>query len=397
MMKKSIALILLLLILTACGKPAPLAETTLSADEQQAILEANRSLWAFDEGEYAPDWYYTFADLDHNGLMEVISASTQGSGIFTYAHFYEVLPDGSGVKNLYHADGEIEGPDDWPEVILESIPCYYDRAEDRYYYVCTNVVRDGAAHGMTQFAALCLKDGTAEWEYLAAMDIRQTENGEQTEFTDGAGNPISERDYNTAVERRFTGMEQSELRPDWIAVTAEESLPFAAENGRQDGERFEAVIILEGMEETVHYEHMRNDTIGFEMDYDYESFVRVSEADREIIISIYEDLQDPGNYLELTSSTEDIETVAAAVRETLSEEYDLLESSRVLDGAGSCIRIEASEIKGTGRMADHLQVVYLIPAFDGCRIATAHYTIEAAEGYGRRFSYMLNTLTVIER
>ena len=51
-------------------------------------------------------------------------------------------------------------------------------------------------------------------------------------------------------------------------------------SGRQDGERFESVIILEGMEETVKYEHVRNSAIGFEMDYDYESLVRRSEADR---------------------------------------------------------------------------------------------------------------------
>ena len=36
---------------------------------------------------------------------------------------------------------------------------------------------------------------------------------------------------------------------------------------RQDGERFEEVIILEGMEETVHYEHVRNEALGLEMDY----------------------------------------------------------------------------------------------------------------------------------
>ena len=49
---------------------------------------------------------------------------------------------------------------------------------------------------------------------------------------------------------------------------------------RQNGERFETVIILEGMEEKVNYEHIRNDTLGIEMDYDYESFVRYSEPDR---------------------------------------------------------------------------------------------------------------------
>ena len=159
-MRKTIGIILLLcmLMLTACGQTVPVAEpqqesgnvqapgsgseipaaeTPLapqlpSVEEQRSILEANRSLWAFDEGDYAPDWYYTFTDLDHNGLLEVISASTQGSGIFTYAHYYEVLPDGSGVKNLYHANVEIEGPDDWPEIIRDSLPCWHDSAADRY-------------------------------------------------------------------------------------------------------------------------------------------------------------------------------------------------------------------------------------------------------------------------
>jgi hypothetical protein len=176
----------------------PAAQNVLPAEEQRRILEENRSLWTFDEGEYSPDWYYTFTDLDHNGLLEVLSASTQGSGIFTYAHFYEVLPDGSGIRNLYHADVEIQVPDDWPEIILETIPCYYDKASDRYYYICTNSTRDGAAHAVSRIAALCLKDGAAEWEYLASMETQVTEDGKQESWLDSSGNPITEEDYNRA-------------------------------------------------------------------------------------------------------------------------------------------------------------------------------------------------------
>ncbi len=201
-----------------------------SAEEQKRILVEKRSLWAFDEGEYAPDWYYTFTDLDHNGLLEVLSASTQGSGVFTYVHFYEVLPDGSGVRNLYHADEEIEGPDDWPEIIRDSLPCYYDRAADRYYYVCANDIRDGAAHSMSQLAALCLKAGVAEWEYLTSVDIQWTEAGEQKTYMDSAGNPISEQDFDSAVERRFAGMEKSELKLNWIAVTPPAAAEVSTEN-----------------------------------------------------------------------------------------------------------------------------------------------------------------------
>ena len=171
----------------------------------------------------------------------------------------------------------------------------------------------------------------------------------------------------------------------------------AAEPGRQDGERFETVILLEGMEETVHYEHVRNETLGFEMDYDYESFVRQTEADRECFLSCWDDAANPENYLELSCDTGNAELVASAIQAALSDEYDLLVETYPLDRAGSCIRIEASELKGQGVMPQQLQVVYVIPAADGCRIARAHYAREAAEGFGRRFDSMLNTLTVIER
>ena len=165
--------------------------------------------------------------------------------------------------------------------------------------------------------------------------------------------------------------------------------------GRQDGDRFEAVIILEGMEETVKYEHVRNDRIGFEMDYDYELFERHSESDREWFGSCYDDPANSENYLEVTRSEKDADTAAASIGEMLSAEYDIIRESFALDHAEGCIRIDASEAKGGMGTPDLLQMVYIIPAPDGCRIATAHYSFESAEGFGRRFQYFMNTFSVI--
>ena len=177
-----------------------------------------------------------------------------------------------------------------------------------------------------------------------------------------------------------------------IETPAPSSVP-----GRQDGERFEDVIILEGMEETVKYEHVVNKTVGIEMDYDYESFLRRSEADRERFVSVWDNAANPENWLEVTYSAESAAAAEASISETLSQEYELLKETRTLDRAGDCVRIEASVIKGTNNMAPQIQTVYIIPAPDGCRIATAHCAIEASEGFGRRFAYMLNTLSVISR
>ena len=181
-----------------------------------------------------------------------------------------------------------------------------------------------------------------------------------------------------------------------VSTAAPAETPAAAVE-RRDGERFEETILLEGMEETVQYEHVKNDTIGVELDYDYELFVRYSEADRECFVSAYDQPDAPENYLELTYRAEDAETVSAIVSSALSNEYDIIREIFRLDRAGSCIRIDASNVRDNGGAPDLLQMVYIIPAADGCRVATAHYTFESAEGFGRRFAYMMNTLAVIDR
>jgi hypothetical protein len=164
---------------------------------------------------------------------------------------------------------------------------------------------------------------------------------------------------------------------------------------RQDGERYDAVIYIEGMEETVPYEHIRNESLGIEMDYDYELFERHSAPDSECFICVY-DPEQPENYLEVTRSAQDAETAAAAIGEALSKDYEISSAPYTLDSAGECIRIDASADVGGLTMPDQLQLVYIIPAADGCRIVTAHYAIEGADGFGKRFSSMAHTLSVID-
>ena len=90
-------------------------------------------------------------------------------------------------------------------------------------------------------------------------------------------------------------------------------------------------------------------------------------------------------------------TVYLAAGETLSADYEIVTEPWELDRAGSCIRIDASEVKGGGYMPDLLQTVYIIPARDGSRISAAHCTAESAEGFGRRVAYMMDTLAVVDR
>ena len=180
-------------------------------------------------------------------------------------------------------------------------------------------------------------------------------------------------------------------------IIVEETPETLTQDERQDGERFEAVIMMEGMEETVRYEHIRREDLGFAMDYDYENFVRQSEGERERFVSDWDDPAAPENYLEVSYDTGNPDLVADAISATLSQEYDLLSDERELDNSVKCLRIEASVIKGTNQMADRIQEIYIIPAGSGSIVARAYYAIEGAEGFGRRFAYMVRTLNTLER
>ena len=169
------------------------------------------------------------------------------------------------------------------------------------------------------------------------------------------------------------------------------------EPSRQDGERFDDVLSIEGMEETVHYEHLRNEALGFEMDYDYENFLRQSAADRERFVSVWDNAEDPENYLDVMHSTDDAETAAAAVSETLSQDYTINRASVELVRVGTCIRIGASETKEGSYTPEHLQMVYIVPASDGCVIGWVHHGLDSADGFGRRFDAMMQSLSLLDR
>ena len=206
-------------------------------------------------------------------------------------------------------------------------------------------------------------------------------------WKDAAAPKVALLEANTVFFDMDTFLPILKTEGDWILVSLRGAAGWiCVGGGRQDGEQFEKTILLEGMEETVRYEHAAN-SAGFELDYEYESLLRYSEENREVFISRWDDLSNPENYLIVEYHPADADSTVAAVRAALSNDYDITVESCELNGAGSCVRIDASQ--GT-----LLRTVYVIPAADGSIVAEAHYTLESAEGFGARFNQMVQGLTV---
>jgi hypothetical protein len=169
--------------------------------------------------------------------------------MYTYGNLWEVLPDGSGIVNCYHKNVEIEGPDDWPEIILESLPCFYDPVTDCYCYPCEGITKSGYDYQYYAWYALCLKEGAAEWEFLASKSVEWLDGGAASKVIceDAQGNSITEQEYDTAVERRFAGMEETELKLDWTMV----EIPWEEEHSSLFEEGPAVVITKNPTSETV--------------------------------------------------------------------------------------------------------------------------------------------------
>lgn len=172
--------------------------------------------------------------------------------------------------------------------------------------------------------------------------------------------------------------------------------PQSATPGRQDGERFETTVIVEGMEETVSYEHIRNEALGFELDYDYEILERRTEADREVFLALGEDPEDPWNYFEIRRTAGNADSVAAELSANFSDAYDTVSAAPfTFSGAGACTCIDVSGAKDGKAPAGSLLTVYVIPANGSCLVALVRCTFESAGGFGVRANAILNTLTLI--
>ncbi len=235
-MKRPLSLVfclLCLLALAGCGfgkpasaapsaAPVPAAPTPLPEQDQRTILLYNRAAW---EKDYYADWGYTFTDLDRNGRLEVITASLQGSGLYTYAEVLELSADGT-VLELREPVNAGEGFS-WPDIITDSLPGWRDPASGRCTYVCEDIVRDGAAHYLFSKVSISLHDGLLELTPIAFRDEAYTEIGgtPTVSCSDAAGNPISEEDYAAAAERLFAGWEPIRLDLDWTMIPMPEPEP----------------------------------------------------------------------------------------------------------------------------------------------------------------------------
>ena len=226
-MKKIVLLFSLLFLLctsmTVQAEPDPYTRLDLIAD--------NVSLWK--QEEVFGLWGYAVTDLDRNGRPEIISASLQGTGMYTYIIIFEAAPEGNSLTEI------IQDRDPYasaPDIMVNSTEAYYDPEADIYYYIFDDGIRNGYAELYENKRAVYIKDGIWKEIPLANKATFFTDMDNFTvSYSDPDGNPISEIQYETAAETFFSGITPAEVCFNWQMMS---TVTFA---GLDHGELLESL------------------------------------------------------------------------------------------------------------------------------------------------------------
>ena len=100
---------------TPTPTPAP-TPTPMPDSDQRALIERSRNVWE-PNLEYET-WFSAITDLDANGRLEILLASLQGTGLYTWVNVWEVNENYTGLTLCEDNTGEGEA---WPDIIKDTM------------------------------------------------------------------------------------------------------------------------------------------------------------------------------------------------------------------------------------------------------------------------------------
>lgn len=191
-------------------------------DSQLQLIAANAAVWMGDTELTAEPYFYAVTDFDQNGRLEIVQSSCQGTGLYTYTQMWEVNGDTTELAPCQFSAPE---GDSQPDIIADPDKVYFDEANNRYFYIFSDDIRNGAAEHYRSWIAFSLQDGVVETSLLAqSHSIYSSDSSVATTYTDAAGNDIDEDAYNVAAENVFADLAPMNATIGWTDYTVSEQL-----------------------------------------------------------------------------------------------------------------------------------------------------------------------------
>ena len=214
MKTKSILSILLTLamLLTLCAGASAFADDTAAAPKDQLQLIASK-IDNLKQSDSANTWYYTVADLDHDGRLEFLAASLHPADRSTNLKVWTVSTDGTALTEcLLNKDEE----ESFPDLMTDTADTYYVKDTDTWYYMVNDSIVLSDTEAYTIKTAVNLKDGTIGYSAYGVEHAVLAKGMRQVSHTDVNGLGISAEQFNASAANAFAGAERSNTAFEWL-------------------------------------------------------------------------------------------------------------------------------------------------------------------------------------
>lgn len=199
---KFIALLLAVFIFPLSFSACKSGNTELSAESVADICIENGQVWEFGENSVG-NCGYCFIDLDFDGMPELVSTSTQGSGLFTTDFFYKINAEKSAVESLPlsgngNADFKLNAAQDGDYMKL-----LRDRDGNMFYFFCS-YARASAGNYAVSYSRVTVSGGKVQSELLFSEDVYTNEDSQSEHkyysYADGKQTELSEQEYKNTFD-----------------------------------------------------------------------------------------------------------------------------------------------------------------------------------------------------
>ena len=195
------------------GAPA-FADGAAASPKDQLKLIASQ-IDSLKQTDSTRTWYYTVADLDHDGCLEFITASLHPLDRSTNLKIWSVSSDGTTLVECRLDKAEDES---FPDIMTDTVDTYHVKDRDIWYYMVNDNVVISDTEVYTVKTAVNLKNGIVGYNAYA-VEHTMLQNGiRNVTYTDTNGMAISAERYNASGANAMSGADRSNTAFEWLTA-----------------------------------------------------------------------------------------------------------------------------------------------------------------------------------
>ena len=167
------------------------------AKRQIELIVSKSDKWVDTTGE---EYYYSVMDLDHDGKLEIVTATNQGSGLYTYLKMFEVNDTNDDLVEITVGNPDQEGGGmNTPDIIINGNFVTYNSGSE-YIYIASDYIKVGGDESWEAVEAFKLDGNSLSVEELAIKDMK----GDDVTYKDGnAEKDITEEEFLNSADAKY--------------------------------------------------------------------------------------------------------------------------------------------------------------------------------------------------